>query len=162
MTETTEPFEFRQRRMVGATFEQVDLTDARFAQVNLVNASLHGADASGLEVREVYFAQARFRGVMFHDVHIDGEVSGLTINGVEVGPLVEAELDRRHPERMRLRPDDAAGFRDAWDLVEELWAGTVERARRLDPALLHERVDDEWSFIDTLRHLGLATECWLL
>jgi hypothetical protein len=45
--------------------------------------------------------------------------------------------------------------------VERLWAGTVERARRLDPALLHESVGGEWSFIETLRHLAFATECWV-
>ncbi|MEJ7707639.1 MAG: DinB family protein [Nocardioidaceae bacterium] len=33
------------------------------------------------------------------------------------------------------------------------WAETVERARRLGPELLHESVDGEWSFIETLRHL---------
>ncbi len=111
----------RQQRLPGATFEQVDLTGSRFEQVMLVDATIHGADASGLEVREVHLSRARFRG--------------------------------------------ADGFRGAWDVVEELWADTVERARRLGaagPALLHERVDDEWSFIDTLRHLAMATECWLL
>ena len=43
-------------------------------------------------------------------------------------------------------------------MLERLWDGTVERARRLDPALLHEQVDGEWSFIETLRHLVFATE----
>ena len=156
---------FHQRLMPGARFEQVDLTGARLHQVLLVDATIHGADASGLEVREVYFGRTRWRGVMFHDSAIEGVVEGLTINGVDVGPLIEAELDRLHPERPRLRPTTADGFRDAWDLVEELWAGTVEKARRLgerDPALLHERVDGEWSFVDTQRHLAFVTESWLL
>jgi hypothetical protein len=78
-----------------------------------------------------------------------------------VAPLVEAELDRRDPDRARMRPTDPAGFRDAWDIVERLWDGTVERARGLDPALLHESVDDEWSFIETLRHLVFATDAWV-
>ena len=30
--------------------------------------------------------------------------------------------------------------------------GTVERAAKFDPELLHESVDGEWSFIETLRH----------
>ena len=29
------------------------------------------------------------------------------------------------------------------------------------PDLLHERVDDEWSFIETLRHLVFATDAWV-
>jgi hypothetical protein len=46
-------------------------------------------------------------------------------------------------------------------VVEQLWAGTVERAERLDPELLHEHVDGEWSFIETLRHLAFATDSWV-
>jgi hypothetical protein len=53
-----------------------------------------------------------------------------------------------------MRLTDPAGFRTAWDVVERLWSGTVERAHRLDPALLHESVDGEWSFVETLRHLA--------
>ena len=46
-------------------------------------------------------------------------------------------------------------------MVERLWDGTVARARRLDPDLLHESVDGEWSFIETLRHLVFATDSWI-
>ena len=60
-----------------------------------------------------------------------------------------------------MRPVDVAGFREAWDILESLWAGTVERARALPPELLHERVDGEWSFIETLRHLAFATDAWI-
>ncbi len=60
-----------------------------------------------------------------------------------------------------MRPADAAGYREAWDVVERRWAGTVERARTLPPAQLHERVDGEWSFIETLRHLVFATDAWV-
>src|SRR5262252_5960359 len=42
---------------------------------------------------------------------------------------------------------------------------TVGRHRRagpgLDPGLLHEPVDGEWSFIQTLRHLILVTDGWV-
>jgi hypothetical protein len=31
----------------------------------------------------------------------------------------------------------------------------------LPPELLHERVRDEWSFIETLRHLVFATDAWV-
>jgi hypothetical protein len=60
-----------------------------------------------------------------------------------------------------MRPTDPAGFRAAWDVVERLWGDTVERARRLDPALLHESVAGEWSFVETLRHLVFATDAWV-
>ena len=88
-------------------------------------------------------------------------VIDVTINGVDIGPLVEAELDRRHPERALLAPTDLAGFAEAWTMIEGLWPGTVERARRLPEAMLHERVDDEYSFLETLRHLVFATDAWI-
>jgi uncharacterized damage-inducible protein DinB len=60
-----------------------------------------------------------------------------------------------------MRPTDPDGFRRAWELLEQRWTETVDRARRLPDAALHESVDGEWSFIETLRHLSFATECWL-
>ena len=104
---------------------------------------------------------SRFRGAELVNVDIHGEIEDLTINGVEVAGLMNAELDRRYPERAKMRPNDPAGFREAWDVVERLWGGTVVRARGLDPELLHESVGDEWSFIETLRHLVFATDSWI-
>jgi len=101
------------------------------------------------------------RGVELVNVDIHGEVENLTINGVDIGPLVNAELNRRYPDRAKMRPTDPAGFREGWDILERLWGGTVERARHLRPALLHESVDGEWSFIETLRHLVFATDSWI-
>lgn len=95
------------------------------------------------------------------DVDISGEVESLRVNGIDVVPLVEAELDRRHPERATLHPTDAEGFRAAWATIESLWSQSIARSERLDPAVLHEQVADEWSFIQTLRHLVFATDCWL-
>jgi hypothetical protein len=60
-----------------------------------------------------------------------------------------------------MRPTDAEGFRAAWEILERLWQRTVERARGLPSDLLHERVEDEWSFIETLRHLVFATDAWV-
>src|SRR3954447_17161296 len=134
-----------------ADFSGQDLRGSHFRDVDLRDSRFHDVDLSG----------AVLRGLELHHVEIDGDIQGLTINGVQVGPLIEAELDRRYPDRVKMRPTDPAGFREAWDVVERLWSGTVERARRLDPGLLHESVDGEWSFIETLRHLVMATECWV-
>lgn len=101
------------------------------------------------------------RGVDLVDVSIDGQIHNLTINGVDVGPLVQADLDRRYPDLAKMRPVDPAGFREAWEIIEKLWNSTLERARRLRPELLHESVDGEWSFIETLRHLVFATDSWI-
>ena len=58
-------------------------------------------------------------------------------------------------------PPDAAAFRTTWADVESLWAGTVERARELPAGGEHERVDGEWSFVETLRHLVFVTDAWV-
>ncbi len=133
--------DFRSKDLRGSTFHEVDLRDSRF--------------------REVWLGNVVMRGVALVDVDIDGEISNLRINGVDVVPLVEAELDRRMPDRVKMRPTDAEGFREAWDVVERLWAGTVERARTFAPEQLDESVDGEWSFTQTLRHLVYATDCWV-
>ena len=129
--------------------------------LHLADVALTDAQIQDIDVRRANFWRIRVRGAWIGEVEIDGEIAGLRVNGVDVGPLVEAELDRRHPERARMRPDDLAGFREAWDLLESLWAGTVARARALPPELLHERVDGEWSFVETLRHLVFATDIWV-
>ena len=92
---------------------------------------------------------------------ISGEIQNLRVNGVDVVPLVEAELNRRDPDRSKMRPADADGFREAWDIIERRWPQTVDRARGMAPELLHEQVDGEWSFIETLRHLVFATDAWV-
>lgn len=138
-----------------------DLRAARFERVDLRGAELRDVDLAGARFRGVDLSGVVMRGVELVDVDVHGEIWNLTINGVDIGPLVNAELDRRHPDRAKMRPEDPAGFREAWEVVERLWADTVERARRLDPALLHESVDGEWSFIETLRHLVFATDSWI-
>jgi hypothetical protein len=111
------------------------------------------ADRRDFPTAAIRLTGARFRGIELFDVDIYGEIVNLTINGVDIGPLVNAELDRRYPGRAKIRPTDPAGFREAWDVVERPWAETVGRGRRLDPGLLHESVDGEWLFTETLRHL---------
>jgi hypothetical protein len=144
-----------------AEFKGDDLTGARLDRVDLTGADLRAVDLSHARLRGVDFTGVTMTGVEMVDVRIDGEIQNLVVNGVDVAPLVEAELDRRYPDRIKMRPTDPAGFRAAWDLVERLWDGTVARARTFPPELLHESVNDEWSFIETLRHLVYATDCWV-
>ncbi|HET9969268.1 MAG TPA: pentapeptide repeat-containing protein, partial [Streptosporangiaceae bacterium] len=133
--------DFIREDLSGATFDQVDLTSARFRNVDLTGASI--------------------RGALLINVDLDGMLENVTVNGVDVVPLVEAELDRRYPDRAKMRPADADGFRAAWDILERLWQQTNEHARQFTPDQLHERVDDEYSFIETLRHLVFATDAWV-
>ncbi|MGH3664237.1 MAG: pentapeptide repeat-containing protein, partial [Micromonosporaceae bacterium] len=149
--------DFIEEDLSGSRFERVKLTGSRLLRVDLNGAEFRSADLADAQLRDVDLRNVVMRGVYVNNVDIYGELGTLTVNGVEVSGFVNAELDRRHPERAKMRPTDPAGFREAWDVVERLWGGTVERARGLDPELLHESVDAEWSFIQTLRHLVFAT-----
>lgn len=117
-------------------------------------------DMSGAVLREVDLSGARMKGVLLIGADIDGAINGLRVNGVEVEPLIQAELDRLHPERLKLRPTDPAGAREAWAVVESFWAATEARARRLPEEALHLSVDGEWSLVDTIRHLIFVIDSW--
>ncbi|RSM48368.1 hypothetical protein DMB66_46640 [Actinoplanes sp. ATCC 53533] len=142
-------------------FLGADLRGSRFERVDLTGAQFSGVDLGGSRFRGVSLTGVVMRGAELVDVDIHGEIENLRINGVDIAPLVDAELNRRDPERAKMRPTDPAGFREAWEILDRLWQGTAERARRLRPELLHESVDGEWSFIETLRHLVFATDSWI-
>jgi hypothetical protein len=144
-----------------ADFFGADLRHSRFERVDLTGSQFWASDLSDSRFRGTDLDRVVMRGVELVDVDIYGEIVNVTVNGVDIVPLVEAELNRRYPERVKMRPSDAAGFREAWDILERLWDETVDRARRFDPELLHQSVDGEWSFIETLRHLVFATDSWI-
>lgn len=137
------------------------LTGKRLERVDLSGALLRHVDLRDARFEQVTLTGTRMRGVELGHVTIDGDIEDLVINGVDIAPYVYAELDRRYPDRAKMRPSDPEGFRTAWDILERLWDGTVARARSLPPELLHESVDGEWSFIQTLRHLLFATDSWV-
>lgn len=146
--------------------DSTDLTGLRVHAARVRDTLLEHTDAADVVLRDVTLREARLtdvrlRGVELQRVSIEGELEDVTVNGIEVGPLVEAELVRRHPDYAAMKPTDADGFRHAWDVVEGLWADTVRRARSLPAEQLHASVDGEWSFTQTLRHLAFATESWV-
>ena len=144
--------EFRDEDLSGSLFERVRLRDVRMRRI----------DFSGAEIRFAYFERSRLVGVEMIDVDITGELVNVTVNGVDIAPLVDAELNRRMPERAKMRPEDPDGFREAWAILERSCGrSTVARARTLPEAGLHRSVDDEWSFIQTLRHLNFASAAWV-
>jgi hypothetical protein len=74
----------------------------------------------------------------------------------------DPELDGQHPERVQVREARTLGeLRAAWGTLEQLWSAAVERAGRLPEVARQERVGDEWSFVETLRHLVFATDAWV-
>jgi DinB superfamily/Pentapeptide repeats (8 copies) len=140
-----------------ATFSQSDeLKGALFVDADLRGARFVRADLSGVVMR----------GVELHGGDIDapwllnGE-SFLRVNGVDVVPLVEAELNRRFPGRADRRAGDPDGLRAAWATLERTWAATLERVAAMPAGTVDVSVGGEWSFAQTLRHLVLATDTWL-
>src|SRR5689334_6068040 len=116
-------------------------------------------DLTGAEFRETVLDRARFVGVVMQDAEIDGLVTHLVVNGVEVMAYVEAELDRRHPVRLLIRSDDPADLREAHRRLAADWDATIERMRAT-PGIEHQSVNDEWSAAQTLRHLVFVHDSW--
>src|SRR5947209_4427844 len=105
---------------------------------------LDDADFSGARLHSGNFEGARITDGWLHNADISGFIGGLRVNGVEVAPLVEAELDRRFPARIKLRAADPPGLMEAWAMIEQVWQATVARARALPDTALFEQVDGEW------------------
>lgn len=65
------------------------------------------------------------------------------------------------PSCEHLFVEDVEQMRRNWDDVRGAWDATVEQARSLPEPTVHERVGDEWSLVETLRHLVFASDAWL-
>jgi hypothetical protein len=116
-------------------------------------------DLTEAEFRECVLDRSRLVGVVMQDAEIDGLITNLVVNGVEVTAYVAAELDRRHPVRVLIRSDDPGDLREGWRQLRSGWAATVERMRRT-PGVEHRTVNDEWSAVQTLRHLVFVHDSW--
>lgn len=130
----------------GAEFVDADLRGARFVGADLSGVVMRGVDVQGMEIDGPWL----FEGGSF-----------LRVNGVDVIPFVDAELNRRFPGRAERRAGDPEGLRAAWAVLESTWAATLERVAAMPAGTVDVSVDDEWSFAQTLRHLVHATDVWL-
>ncbi|KRF32418.1 DinB family protein [Nocardioides sp. Soil805] len=133
-----------------------DLQEAEFVDVDLRRARFVGADLSGVVMRGV-----DVQGADIDAPWLSEDGGSLLINGVDVAPLVDAELDRRFPGRAGRRAEDPDGLRAAWAGLEETWATTLERVAAMPAGTVDVSVGSEWSFAQTLRHLVMATDTWL-
>jgi hypothetical protein len=126
---------------------------------DLAGAVFWGADLTGARFRDVNLTNVRISHAWLVDVEVDALVDTVVINGVDVTAYVN-ERDPWYPLRAMLRPADPEGMRAAWAALEEEWAKTLARAEALPEEQLHESVDGEWSFVQTLRHLVFAMDKW--
>ena len=128
---------------------------------DLRGARLDAADLRGARFTDCDLTDVTIRDGWLVNVSISGYLSNVSVNGVDVTDFVNAELDRRHPERVQFREGQTADdVRATWDTIERLWSQAVERAGRLPAAALTQQVNEEWSFTQTLRHLVFITDAW--
>jgi hypothetical protein len=125
----------------GATFVKANFTGATFRFSDVRGVTMRGVDVDGLDIDS-------------HDLFL----GTLVVNGVDVVPLVDAELNRQFPGRELQKAQTPEGLRKAWVAVQAAWQTTVA-ATPMD--LVDAHVEDEWSLAQTLRHLVLATDAWL-
>jgi uncharacterized damage-inducible protein DinB len=130
----------------AAEFVDTDLRGARFVGSDLSGVVMRGVDLQGTDIDAPWL--------------LDGE-SALRVNGVDVAPLVEAELNRRFPGRADRRATDPDALRAAWAKLQNTWATTLERVAAMPAGTVEKSVGGEWSFAQTLRHLVMATDTWL-
>jgi hypothetical protein len=89
----------------------------------------------------------------------------MTIFGIRVDLLVAAELDRRDPERVRLRMSDANDpeeVRAVMKRLDEVRGRFCELLRSTEPELLTTRPSPgHWTVIEIVRHLVFAEDLYL-
>jgi hypothetical protein len=124
---------------------------ATFVRASFKGATMRFSDVSGVTMRAVAVDGL---DIDSHDLSF----GSLVVNGVDVVPLVEAELDRQFPGRELQRAQTPEGLREGWVAVQSAWQETVAAT---PAALVDAHVEDEWSLAQTLRHLVLATDAWL-
>lgn len=132
--------------LAGRTFTGRTLRGSRFVGCDLSGVVVRGSEVAGMELDSPWLLEGGNR---------------LLVNGVDVVPLVDAELDRRFPGRELRLAADPEGLRAAWAALERTWARTLARAEAMPAGAVDASVDGEWSFAQTLRHLVMATDTWL-
>lgn len=124
---------------------------ATFVRTSFRGAALRSCDVSGVTMRSVAVDGL---DIDSHDLFF----GSLVVNGVDVVPFVEAELNRQFPGRELQKAQTPEGLRDGWVAVQAAWETTVTNT---PPELVDAHVEGEWSLAQTLRHLVLATDAWL-
>jgi hypothetical protein len=124
---------------------------ATFVGTSFRGAILRSCDLSGVTMRSV---EVGGLDIDSHDLFF----GSLVVNGVDVVPFVDAELNRQFPGRELQKAQTPEGLRDGWVAVQAAWETTVATT---PPELVDVQVEDEWSLAQTLRHLVLATDAWL-
>jgi hypothetical protein len=137
---------FENLNMAGTVFHNINLAHATFDDVNMEAVQIHNANLKDMVID-------------------DANISGLTIFGVRVDELLEAEFDRRDPERARLRIHDILNpeeVRCVLAHLDEVRAGFYAQLRATPPdVLIAHPGPDRWSALEHVRHLVFAEDMYL-
>lgn len=126
------------------------------------DAKFTDCDATGMRFRDCDLRDVKITSSLMSGMRLSGDFDTLLVNDIDVTDYVAAELDRRFPERVAAREmKTAEEHRTVWRTVEALWNETLARAEELPTSARLERVDEEWSLAETLRHLVFATDLWV-
>ncbi len=136
MTISSDTQEFERAKFVRTSFQ-----GATFRSCDVSSVTMRSVDVDGLDIDS-------------HDLFF----GSLVVNGVDVVPFVDAELNRQFPGRELQKAQTPQGLRDGWVAVQAAWETTVTNT---PPQLVDAHVEDEWSLAQTVRHLVLATDAWL-
>lgn len=124
----------------GATFIKCDFTNATIRFSDVRGMKIRSTDTNGLDIDD-------------HDLFF----GKLIVNGVDVVPYVNAELNKQFPGRELQSAQTHDGLREGWVAVQKAWQETIDET----PEEWRDvQVNDEWSLSETLRHLILATNAW--
>ncbi len=134
---------------MAESFEYRDLSGAEF----------WGVELRGATFRDVDLTDAKLTRVVLVNVDIDALVDRVVINGVDITDYVN-ERDPWYPLRALIRAPEPEGMRTALSALEDVWAATIAQAGELPEAKLHQSMNGEFSFVETLRHLVFATDKW--
>jgi hypothetical protein len=129
----------------GERFVERDLRGARFVECDLSGVVMRGVDIAGMDIDAPWLSEG----------------PGLRVNGIDVTAYVDEELDRSFPGRGERRAESPAALREAWAAADRAWAAAIERAVAMPAGSVDVRIEGEWSFSETLRHLVHATDIWV-
>src|SRR5690242_19481665 len=91
---------------------------ATFVKASFKGATLRFSDVSGVTMRSV---DVDGLDIDSHDLFF----GSLFVNGVDVVPLVDAELNRQFPGRELQKSETPEGLREGWVAVQAAWHTTV-------------------------------------
>ena len=142
--------------MVKHKFEAQDLGEAEF-----VNVNLHKSHFEDVNLAESVIHNANLYNVNIYDANIQG----LTIFGIRVDELIEAELDRRDPDRVSLRMKNVHDIAEVLRVIQnlnQLRATFKTRLRSLPSNVINNHPGPgRWSALEHTRHLVFAEDMYL-